>query len=261
MSNELAERNGVVPGGFDLAELGLSLADLLPAGVERLQPEDTGRPPRLRLSQPNRPIESVEPGRWVNTSTGEVYDSLEVVVLAFLNDTRVLWPPRFSADNVPLCVSDNGRMPAFREPDSRRATEPRPGPCTTCPEANWQGNTPPRCQRQRNFLLAVVTKGGAEPVLLTLQSTALVPAKQLTQLARMYGLRRTIRMGARLVSDPRGQWYLPIFSAGARLSPEQVLALVELKRELGGLLVTADIGTEEPETETEVTVEAGAAPF
>lgn len=221
----------------------LDPSDLMPAGVERLEPGDTGMPPRLRISQPNRPIkigdDKVEPGLIVNTLTGQTWTDLDVVVLVFLTKTRVMWPLNFSADNVPECLSDNGEYPA--EPsDVRQMTKPLAGPCDECREAQFGADgDAPRCKKQRNFLVWLVEQ--KEPAILTMQSTALRAARHLTTLARTKGLRSSVLFTTTSVEDNRGSWVIPAFTAGRRLTASEILELVEVRGELQNLVVGADV--------------------
>lgn len=216
---------------------------LLPAGLDRLDPGDTGMPPRLRISQPNRPIkigdEKVDPGMIVNTLTGDTFRALEIVVLVFLSKTRVMWPSAFNADNAPECLSDDGKRPS---PPSgvRKATNPQAGPCETCGWAQFgEDGAPPRCKVQRNFLVWLVEQ--AEPAILTLQSTALRAARNLTTLARTKGLRSSVMFVTQEIEDGRGSWVVPAFTNGSRLSAVQQLAILEARDELKNLVVGADV--------------------
>lgn len=240
----------------------LDPADLLPAGMENLEPGDTGMPPRLRISQRNRPIEvgdgEAEAGSIVNSLTGEIYDQVEIVPLVFLPRTRVMWPETFSADNDPMCLSDDGHYPS-RTSEMRNVTKPQAGPCEDCPLAKFTDEgTPPRCKMQRNFLVWLVEQG--EPAILTMQSTALKAARQLTTLARTQGLRKSIVFATREVKSDQGQWHIPAFVKGHRLDTSELLELVEVRGELQNLIVGADIDAAEVEEAPE-SAEAESMPF
>ena len=213
--------------------------DLMPAGLETLEPGDTGMPPRLRISQPNRPIEiggeEAQPGMIVNTLTGEYSETINIVPIVFLPKTRVMWPVMYSADSTPECVSDTGLKPTPRAD----TTNPQPGPCVTCPMAEFVNGQKPRCTLQRNFLVWVVETG--EAAILTMQSTALKEARQLTTLAKTAGLKRTIKMTTLKVKDDRGSWYVPRFSRGDNLPAEEIVNLVQVRNELKNLVISADI--------------------
>jgi hypothetical protein len=223
--------------------------DLSVAGEENLQPGDIGMPPRLRISQPNRPItvgEGAAPaGTIVNTVTGEVAEALDIAVLVFLPRTRVLWPAEFATTNDPECLSDDGDYPAENS-DMRKLSNPRSGPCATCPMAQWsEEGVPPRCKVQRNFLVMVYPDDGdPEPAILPLQSTAIKSARQLTSLAKTQKLRKTVRFMTSEVKDERGMWYVPLFGKGRKLEPAEIMALVEARDELRELIITADVSEE-----------------
>ena len=157
--------------------------------------------------------------------------------MIFLPTTRVLWPQQFSADNQPVCVSDDGEMPLQ---DSERATQPQVIRCAECNYAQFGGDgTPPQCKAQRNFL--VLCLPDYEPAILTMQSTAIGAAKQLTSLAKMCGLRKSIAMAARRVQDNRGSWFVPVFVVGRKLDDGEILVAVDFRNDLRNLVITADV--------------------
>lgn len=216
---------------------------LMPAGIERLEPGDTGMPPRLRISQPNRPIKigdvKVEPGLIINTLTGQVWTDLDIVVLVFLSKTRVMWPRKFDADNDPECLSNDGDFPA--EPsDMRKMTNPQIGPCSECGWAQFgEDSEAPRCKKQRNFLVWLVEQGG--PAILTMQSTGLKSARNLTALAKMKGLGSSVTFVTQAVEDGRGSWVVPAFVTGRKLTTVEKLTIIGARNELQNLIVSADI--------------------
>ena len=227
-------------------ELLESLADeLRVGGEENLDVGDIGMPPRLRISQPNRPIEvggkEIDPGIIVNTMTGEHWSDVEIVPIMFLAKTRVMWPESYNADNAPECLSDDGNMPVAS--NGRKVTDPQPGPCATCPLSQFGGNgEKPHCSMQRNFLIWLVAS--AEPAILTMQSTALKEARKLTSLAKMQGLKKSIRFTTVKCKDARGSWHVPAFSRGESLPILEILRLVEAKKELANLVIAADTADE-----------------
>lgn len=218
----------------------LDSMDTSPAGLENLEPGDIGMPPRLRISQQNRPIEvggeQREPGTIVNMLTGEVWNDLEIVPIVFLPRTRLYWPETFNADNNPICLSDDGKMPSL----NRGATDPQPGPCKDCPCAKFVNGEKPQCSLQRNFLVWLVAEN--EPAILTLSSTGLRAAKKLTALSKMQGLRKSIIFSTAKVSGSKGTWFEPTFARGTQLAADDVLALVVARDELKLLTVEADEG-------------------
>ncbi len=221
----------------------LNPADLLPAGMENLEHGDTGMPPRLRISQPNRPIEvgdtTAPEGSIVNTVTGEVLSSIEIVPLVFLPPSRVLWPAKFKADNEPRCLSDDGQVP-FTGNGGRIVTDPQKGPCDVCAWTAFQPDgTPPECKRQRNFLVLILDS--MEPAILTMQSTALKAAKHFTTLARTQGLRKSVKFTTREDRNDSGRWFVPTFVKGRKLTTPELLGVVEAKGEFANLIIQADV--------------------
>lgn len=236
-----------------------ALGGVMVAGEENLEQGDIGMPPRLRISQPNRPIkignESVPAGHIVNSVTNEVYpEGMEIVPLVFLPKTRVRWPDSFSADNDPLCASDDGKMPSVSS-DMRKLLDPRRGPCATCPDAQFsEDGTPPACKVQRNFLAWLVES--AEPAILTMQSTALSSARALTTLAKTQGVTKSIMLITQKQEDRRGMWYIPATARGRKLESHELLAVLEARNELQNLVITADV---EVVVEAETDPHGGAA--
>lgn len=221
-----------------------ALGGLQVAGDENLEQGDVGMPPRLRISQPNRPIKvgdnDVPAGAFVNTVTNEIYqDGLEIVPLVFLPKTRVMWPLNFSADNDPVCASDDGKHPSASG-DMRKLTNPQRGPCGSCPSAKFgDDGAPPQCKAQRNFLVWLVESN--EPAILTMQSTALSSARDLTTLAKTQGLTKTTMLITQKQEDNRGMWYVPAAARGRKLEAGELLIVLEKRNELQNLIITADV--------------------
>lgn len=224
----------------------LNPADLLPTGMDNLEPGDTGMPPRLRISQRNRPIDvgdqEAPAGSIVNTLTGEIFGTgVEIVPIVFFPTTRVMWPATFSADNDPMCLSDDGEKPI--EGNGRKVTSPADGPCSECTFSQFGENgEPPACKRQRNFLVLLVDS--MEPAILTLSSTALKSARHLTTLARTQGLRKSVMMTTREEVSDKGRWHVPAFLQGGKLDAVSILSIIERRDELQNLVITADTDTE-----------------
>lgn len=231
-----------------LAKMNLDIA-----GEENLEQGDIGMPPRLRISQPNRPIvvgEGEAPdGAVVNTLTEEIFTmGLEVVTLVFLPRTRVMWPAKFSADNDPQCASDDGAYPSASS-EARTLTNSQRGPCSSCPSAKFgESGEVPACKMQRNFLVWLVEQ--SEPAILTMQSTALAAARQLTTLAKTQGLRKSITFATRKIKDDRGGWFVPTLGKGRKLDMPEIVALAEARDELRNLVIRADVADEMRENGT-----------
>ena len=233
--------------------------DLNVAGQENLEDGDVGMPPRLRVSSQNRPIENTSPGQIVNTLTGAIYDAVDFVPMVFLISTRAKWPLDFNADNIPLCVSDDGEYPVQ---DMNRVSDPMTGPCAMCPDAQFGPNgEAPRCKKQRNFLVSILPDH--EPAIITLSSTGIAPAKHLTALAKMTGIRKAVTMATKLVSNDKGNWWLPVFVQGRKLANNEILTAIELRDGLKNLVeenLTADLERENGSAPTGDVVNGTAAP-
>ncbi len=153
-----------------------------------------------------------------------------------------MWPPGFSTENDPLCASDDGDMPRVSTSE-RPLGDPQPGPCSECAYGrfNEDDGSPPPCKLQRNFLVMVLNGESPEPAILTLQSTNITPARQLTTLAKTQGLRKSVRFATQKVKSEQGQWYVAAFASGRRLEPRELLSIAEAKDELKNLVITADV--------------------
>jgi len=218
------------------------------AGTENLEQGDIGMPPRFRISQQNAPIElggdeEAPPGTIVNMLTKEVYQSLEIAVMMYLPTTRVMWPTPYNAGNDPLCISDDNKNPL--PPDSpRKMTNRQPGPCATCPFAQFgELGEAPACKKQRNFL--VLNLGETpEPAILTLQSTAIAPAKLLTSMSLAQQSKKkqnAILLVTQKIKNDFGQWFIPVFAKGRELTLKEQVEFAEQREDLKNLIITADI--------------------
>lgn len=224
-------------------EAALQGYDLGVAGEENLEQGDIGMPPRLRISSQNKPIKvgetTASPGSIVNTLTGDIYDTVDIVPLVFLPRTRVMWPDTYSSENDPLCASDDGKFPTDAS-DTRVLTDPQPGPCAECAFSAFGDNgTAPACKMQRNFLVFLVDQ--QEPAILTLQSSSIKAAKQLTALAKAQGLKKSITFATRFVEDDKGTYYVAAFGKGRTLTVPEIITLVQARDELQNLVITADV--------------------
>ncbi len=83
-------------------------------------------------------------GRFTNTQSGEIEDTLTGVVLAYRED-RVLWPRLSDPNPLPNCVNGS-----------------KYGPCVTCRYAQFgRDNTPPECSAELTVLLRTTINGVA----------------------------------------------------------------------------------------------------
>lgn len=223
-----------------LAQLDLSK----PGGYKNVKREDIGRAPRIRISAENRPLTvgeiEIPRGHFANTMTGQDYGpEVEFVFLRFGNDTRVMWPLQYNADNDPLCASDDGITPSVGTPQ-RPLTSPQSGPCAQCPSAQFgQNGEAPRCKRQRNFLFWLVET--QEPVLFTVQSTGLTPAQTLTNLALQAKYQTTIYANTVKMKNARGVWFVAEYRKGRPIKATLSLELYELQKSLATLDIIADL--------------------
>jgi hypothetical protein len=113
--------------------------------------------------------------------------------------------------------------------------------------AAWPDGEPPRCKRQRNFLVWLIDQ--EEPAIVTMQSTALKEARHLTSLAQTSQVSgKSIFLTTRKIKDDRGGWFVPAATKGRKLDRSALPAIIEAKRELENLVVAADVDVVEDDT-------------
>ncbi len=142
-------------------------------GALGLAPEDV-RPPFVRFNG--------QTGEILFTHDGTVNESLDVVVLRKLPDTRVYFNPDLDAPDKVLCRSADNIVPV----DAEQAAAIGAGPaCASCPFAQFgkdeKGKTTKApCSQVLNVAVAVVPAGEDDvpiPALMALRSTAIKPMR------------------------------------------------------------------------------------
>ncbi len=207
----------------------LTLDALQVGGLEFLTPDSIGLPPRLAICQPVSPIVTgdgveVPLGSIVNMLTGEVWQSVEFVVISFAPNQRAQWPRPYSSDNMAACSSSDGV-----NPDG--GTQPQRGPCATCSLAQFgPDGAAPLCSLSRNFIVYML--GDQSAAWLRLSGTAVKIARQLTQLVMQGGLRYTVRMTTTRNKSPKGSWFSPVFARGVAVPPQYAPALATALRDV-----------------------------
>lgn len=232
MTDQAAPANGnthalapVAPGSLAKTEFPDPQTFIVP-GMEDTRPDEL-RLPRLSLVQAQSRMAGAQDhlGLWHNTITGEFTANPELLIIGVARG-RVMFPQDFSADNKPLCGSDDGGHPRDEyigqeikrvftvdgEPSIQRHTI-TPA-CAQCPFAKWgDDGQPPACNEVATF--AGISDEGL-PSLFQLRSSAMKNAPNLKTLIAANGLRRAIRLGAVKETNDSGAYYVPQFSTGAK---------------------------------------------
>lgn len=160
-------------------------------GLEDFDPMTDGVIPRLKIGH------NEDAGYWIDNLSKERFTALDGVVLGLVKG-RVLWKPTMGAEaEDPLCKSydhkvghpdpkDKNRFPwnasGFQYADFATVDAPALR-CEDCVLKNWGTNPAnpkqPWCTEQFNFIVMLPNgRGGWVPYILTLQKTAITPAKQ-----------------------------------------------------------------------------------
>jgi hypothetical protein len=235
---EQAERQLAV-----LLESDPNLLDMI--GGEHLEEGDTGQPPQLKICQKEDPDLEVKPGHFYNTLTGESWEVLEIVPLMPLNVTRANYFKPYTKGEPLLCASDDGKMP--REVSERRPlTNRQPGPCAMCPEAQWIDGARPACSRQRNFMLMV--RDTSDVLSMMWQISAVPAARQLTALMKSAGIRKSVVLATKFTRGDSGDYYEPVVASGERLPTDELIGVIETRKEISRLIAEGRIVTEAEDT-------------
>jgi hypothetical protein len=204
-------------------------------GGENLEEGDTGQAPRLKLCQPTTTDTTAQMGEFYNTLTGEVFSAVEVIPLQPLSATRCEYFRPYKKGEPPYCASDDGKMP--RESTDRRPLQnPKPGPCASCPSAQWdnENNKPSLCTRQRNFMVMIRQSG--EIAQFTMQKSGTKTAKHFTSLMISAGIRKSVIFTSKYVEDDSGKYYVPLATAGGRLPADELIRTIEVRKEVQRLV-------------------------
>jgi len=231
---------------------------LAPLGLDMLEPEDLRIfPARIKIAHEDDPTigtGGVKVGQFYNAKTNEVYgDSITFTLLHFARKTRAEYEEPYRKDAPLICGSDDSKSP--RESTERRPlTSPQPGPCQTCDRASWKNpdgtdRQKPFCSEQHNFMLNVTTATDTwDAVLLTLQKSRASVAADLRRLCLGGQSRRLLFATTKFVKGDSGNYYVPVFTYGAKLTSEQLSDTLIMARgayeqyKAGEIFVGADEG-------------------
>jgi len=182
-------------------------------GTETITPQEL-QIPLLRIVQPTSRMENADlnGGMYHNSVTGEFVANPEVLVIGYAKG-RVMFPREFSADNKPLCGSDNGVVPREEHIGSAMPDGTIIGElCHDCPFAQWQDNAPPACNEVNTF--AGIDSDGM-PVVFQAKSTGMKAARALKTMLKTSGINKTIRLGSVRTVNDSGTFYVPSYALGA----------------------------------------------
>ena len=216
--------------------------ELAVAGADILQREDI-TVPRLTLVQStskglpagfNKHI-----GEWYNNITGEFLSSVEGVLLGVMKQ-RVAFERQFSADAVALCASDEG-LYARKEFIGTTVTDSKTGYiyliqgiCGECPFAKFGSNgETPLCSL--GYVYAMLDMESGLPFLLRAQRTGIQAARKLNTVVKMMGRVKSIIVTSQHVSSDNGEYEVPVFTTGQKLTTDVVNAAAQIVREMGNL--------------------------
>lgn len=203
-------------------------------GMENVQPGEL-RIPILRLVQGTSRMEGAADhiGQWHNSVTGEFIANPEILIIGVARG-RVMFPKDFSADNEPLCASDDGTDPRreFKGQTIKRIVEGRDGPevmsvkigegdalaCAGCPFGAWgEDGTPPACQEVATF--AGVGEDGL-PAILQLRGTSMKNVAALKTLVAANGIRKSVVLRSIRETNDSGTYVVATFGVGGKPSKD-----------------------------------------
>jgi hypothetical protein len=278
------------------AELALLLdqnPDILrTVGVENIQNEDLARPPYLKVSSLNKPVETetgeeIPAGDLVVMPDAKTYGKVvEVVILASTPTTFCYRPPYGEGDH-PYCLSDAHGMSPIEQGTGPIVTNPQRGPCrkidghgvpyVNCPLAKWGDPDPetgkgekPSCTKQLGFVLWLIDEEGNDGVVFRTHSTAnKYCGKHLNTFAAKFGIQNRVVITTRKLKEDGKTWIVPIATKGDRLTNAELYKAIRLKKEWEAFLPesafthdeyddgyvpdeNADIIEQEPEDQPEI---------
>lgn len=241
----------------DVAEINPD--EFIVPGMENVQPGEL-RIPLLKLVQGTSRMDGAQAhiGQWHNSVTGEFLDAPELLIIGIAKG-RVMFPGQFSADNKPLCASNDGALPrpefvglitkiisvnAVGEPAVMTVTIP--DKCADCPFSKWgDAGAPPRCNEVSTF--AGLDENGL-PCLVQLRSTGMRNAPALKTMLAANGIRKTIRLGSIQETNDSGTYAVATFVIGEKLTKDWQRNAIRLVQTVGNLAVrNQQAAMEQPE--------------
>lgn len=221
-------------------------------GVEAMSREDFKLPILRIVQQQSHNVPEGSAGQYLNSITNTASEYLLAVILR-VNKTRILWPREFGADSMPLCASDDSRVP---RPDFVRTAITEwmgdkigavqiPSACDACPLKEWPTDRDkPYCALSYKYVIVDLETG--MPGLLNLSRTAVGMARALNTLLVTGGLKK-LRLATELVETDKGRWYSFRYSVIGKPEPEDwevIKAVAPMARDV---VISAEVGAEDVE--------------
>ena len=226
MNNKQLEKSN---GGRDVVPADNTEEFVVP-GMENVQPGEL-KVPLLKLVQGTSRIDGAADhlGEWHNSVTGEFETNPELLIIGIAKG-RVMFPATYSADNKPLCGSNDGFAPReeYRGAEIKAVSQDEHGDpvvvsvtiplaCAECPFSQWGENTPPRCKEVATF--AGMQHEGM-PALIQVMSTGMKHVSSLKTMIAANGIRKTIRLSSVQEKNETGVYYVPVFLLGGKPDKE-----------------------------------------
>lgn len=255
-------------------------------GMENVTPGEL-RIPVLKLVQAQSKMDGAgdNVGKWHNSVTGEFSAAPEFLVIGVAKG-RVMFPAQFSADNKPMCGSDNGNTPReeyqgleFEQVKKNLETGKSeivsisiPPKCAECHFGKWGENgEPPECSLVDTF--AFVGEDGL-PGIFQLSRTGMKAAAALKTLVAANGIRKAVIAHSVKEANDTGVYFVPVFTPGGKPGKEwqqtamRLASLGNLAQRNQALAMQQEppLSQPEPEGNREMTAEdfektAGDIPF
>jgi len=205
------------------------------AGAEELGREDV-IVPRVRVRQPMSKFGAPQDaGKFHNNLTEQFSETISAVVLR-VSKGRVMWAEEFDGADMPLCASDDAKEPR----DNIGVSDPQPGPCETCPMAQWGADhEPPRCSLVYTYLCADRHEDDM-PFLISAMRTSAAAAKKLNTLVKMFGIRKEMVIKTVLRQEDKGIWYELLFQVAAPLTADEMRYYASMAASFADVKMTVD---------------------
>lgn len=187
-------------------------------------------------------------GEWYNTVTGEYCLKVEGVLLGIAKQ-RAAFSRDYSADSKAMCASDEALYPRAVfvgkiVRDGKTGIEHViDGACADCPFSKFTDNTTPLCTFSYSYGFYDVDTG--LPFVMRAQRTGIKAAKQLNMQIMKYGRGNTIVLSASKVKDANGNYAVPVFSAGDKITPDLAHGAAEFVRSFGN--IAERVAADEPD--------------
>jgi len=213
-------------------------------GMENVGPGEL-RIPLLKLVQSTSKMDGADGhlGEWHNSVTGDFTANPELLMIGVAKG-RIMFPREYSAENKPLCGSDDGLKPREdyvgeiikavsedEQGDPVVVSVALPPVCAGCPFSEWVDDKPPRCSEVATFA-GMLAEG--LPALVQIRSSGMKNAPNLKTLIAANGIRKAIRLGSVRESNDTGVYYVPVFTVGGKPDKEWQATAMRLAR-LGNL--------------------------